>query len=73
MSQEQSRNAIGLLWNTKKHPTKKISKILSISQATVYRVIKRIESEISLCNQKGAGIPSKISNQVKASLVQQIR
>ena len=59
--------------NTKKHPPKEISKILSISLATVYRVIKRIESEISSCHQKGAGRPSKITNQVKASLVQQIR
>ena len=52
MSLEQSRNAIGLLWNTKKHPRKDISKIIFISLATVYRVIKRIESEISLCHQK---------------------
>ena len=73
MSQSEKRIRIKVLWETGVHTINDIQKILGVSRATIFNVIKRLKNGKNLAHSRGAGRPTVKYNVIKASLVQQIR
>ena len=69
MVQLEAREKVKQYLTEAKFTPKEITKLLGVSQATVYRVIKKIKDEESLLHKRGAGK----RNAIKISVGQYIR
>ena len=73
MVQLETREKVKQYLTEGKFTPKEITKLLGVSQATVYRVIKKIKDEESLQHKRGAGRPLYKRNAIKKSVGQYIR
>ena len=73
MPQEVMREKIKTLLIGDKHTPTEISRILDVNRGTVYRVKKRLQTNMTLKHKRGCGRPNLLSDSIKYTAAQFIK